>query len=296
MMKKFLKPAILFLGGIVGVIKIVSLHLKDKEVFYVCLPNGIGEIINIGVYLPEVKKRVKKEIVLIYPKNREAVIDFIDYDNYRTVGVGKYMCKCIQALIFTRFGRALQSTMKKYYLNPMRGPKQMNMKKGFIWNLKDEMKLTDSDMPLRPRMSQLQHYTEYENTVFLNPYARTIEQVQFSFYEKLVEQFKNKGFSVVTILGFEELEPIQGTTGIVCNLKEAMGMIANSKGVVGVRSGFMDLAAGIKDVAIVCVYPQKCDRRDFFSFSHLEYDNDVAEIEVCKQDSVDEVIQFFCGK
>ena len=58
----------------------------------------------------------------------------------------------------------------------------------------------------------------------------------------------------------------------------------------------MDLAAGIKDVAIVCVYPQKCDRRDFFSFSHLEYDNDVAEIEVCKQDSVDEVIQFFCGK
>jgi len=145
-------------------------------------------------------------------------------------------------------------------------------------------------------MSQLQHYTEYENTVFLNPYARTMEQVQFSFYEKLVEQFKNKGFSVVTILGFEEQEPIQGTTGIVCNLKEAMGMIANSKGVVGVRSGFMDLAAGIKDVAIVCVYPQKCDRRDFFSFSHLEYDNDVAEIEVCKQDSVDEVIQFFCGK
>lgn len=54
--EKVFKTSNSFLGGIVGVIKIVSLHLKDKEVFYVCLPNGIGEIINIGVYLPEVKK------------------------------------------------------------------------------------------------------------------------------------------------------------------------------------------------------------------------------------------------
>lgn len=296
-----IKSILRVIGGVIGSIyipiKLKRVKYKDKMI--VAMPNGIGEMVSVGTYLPEYEKRISKKIMLLVPENRISVVQFINYNHYAIVPMNKVSRFCIHSMLYTKFGKEMNKLYSGFFLYPMKAPKDTIHEKKFIWNLKDKMGVTDFNSPEKPiykvELSEKERKIGRKinsSTIFLNPYARTIKQIDFDFWERLAAKLKIKGYEVITILGSGEQEAVSGTIGILCGLSDAVAMLQKSGGLIGVRSGFMDLIAGL-DIPIVCVYPKDCELMDFFGLSNLEYDNKVIEIEVRDENAVTEVADRF---
>lgn len=260
-------------AGVIGKIKLLTIHQKFSDQTLVVMPDGIGEIINIGTYLPYYEKKNHKDIMIIVSNKRKAVTGFINYRQWKIYCIDNKLIKCIHALIFTKSGKAF---IKKHdwFTYPMKSLEDIDYKKGFIWNIKDSMGIVECKEIRSPIYCNKQ--LSKTKTIYLNPYARTVDMVDFVFYEKLAERLKTNGFEVYTITGNDSQKAVAGTKAVKCNLQQAMELLSGSAGLIGVRSGFIDLAAGLP-IPIICVYPKEYGWKDFCSLQYLEYKNNVQE-------------------
>lgn len=91
-------------------------------------------------------------------------------------------------------------------------------------------------------------------TVILAPYANSIPQIRWEFWEKLVEELLSLDFDVCTNCGTSNEKPLAGTKSIFFEFKDAVDICNNAGYVIAYRSGFCDIIANSKCKRIV-IYP-----------------------------------------
>ena len=268
-----IKNAKKHLANFPGIVILMTCHALHHSKTIFVMPDGIGEIINIGTYLPAFTRKYNLHNLFIVSKNREEAFNLINVNDFDYILINRYAMKAIHSLIATSLGRHfLQS--KDWVVYPMKDYDDIDYSKGFIWNIKDKMGL-QYEKPLKPNLINSTSPIKKKN-IYLNPYARTISMVDFSFYELLAYKLIGRGYNVYTILGQKSQEAIENTIPIYCNLYEAVRLIEESSGIIGSRSGFMDLVASL-NVPVICLYPPIGKYNKFYSFTYLEYPNSVKE-------------------
>lgn len=123
--------------------------------------------------------------------------------------------------------------------------------------------------PLREKKRKTFPFLKQGCTVILSPYAKSVISMPDSYWEEIAEEWKNKGFLVVTNVNGEE-KPVKGTQSISCSLKELMDIAEYAGFFVGIRSGLCDVLESTKCEKYI-VYPEakysttEMDIKEFFT-------------------------------
>lgn len=131
-------------------------------------------------------------------------------------------------------------------------------------------------------LSDLQKYVEeYDiqegTSVIFAPYANTITKIPVAEWEKMVREYKEKGYKTYTN-GFGEAEPaINGTELIQVPFNIIKEVVSYAGTFVGLRSGLCDIVAGSTARKII-YYPQgilfgSCSTYDYFSIEKMGIEN-----------------------
>lgn len=261
------------IAGIMGILYISTLHIFNKGYVIIILPDGIGEIINSSFYWDSIDTGYKR--LLLFNRSRRQVINLVNCEDCKLVEVPDLVHKFNKSIIYSNFGKQFLKKYKEWVVSPIKDPSKIDFKKGFIWNIKDSMNAYEFNTR---RLKVVSVPVKNNNIIYINPFARTVMEIPYVFFEQLAEELKKKGYEVRTILGNETQQPIVGTEGVVCGLWEAAGLINASSGLIGLRSGFMDWIASQTSRTVICLYPGNYPYIDFFSFKNLEYQNFIREV------------------
>ena len=129
------------------------------------------------------------------------------------------------------------------------------------------------DLPEIPQFKEttLKNLLIENRTVILSPYAKSIVGIPESYWESVVEEFKEKGFAVFTNVVGSEI-PIKGTEGLKIQLSEIIATVEYAGIFVGIRSGLCDILSTAMCRKIViysdCFYSTSGWKLD--EFFHLE--------------------------
>ncbi len=263
------------IAGIIGMLYVSTLHIFNKKYIIIILPDGIGEIINSSFYWDSINTGYKR--LLLFNRSRRQVVNLVKCEDCKLVEVSDLVHKFNKSIIYSNFGKRFLKKYKGWVVSPIKDPAEIDFKKGFIWNIKDSMDAYECNTG---RLKNIVVPGKSNNIIYINPFARTVIGIPDAFFEQLAAKLKNKGYEIRTILGSEIQQPIIGTEGVVCSLPEAVGLINKSSGLIGLRSGFMDLVASQTSKIVVCLYPDNYPYIDFFSFKNLEYQNFIREVVV----------------
>lgn len=101
-----------------------------------------------------------------------------------------------------------------------------------------------------------------KKTILINPYASTCSQVPVDFFNRLSRLLQDSGISVIYSQrnGMEEMKD---TVGVDFSIGEAVALMNECLCVVGLRSGFLDLAT-FSDVPIVSVGSVDFECNEFY--------------------------------
>lgn len=93
-------------------------------------------------------------------------------------------------------------------------------------------------------------------TVILSPYANTIANPSKEFWILLVEEFKKKGYIIVTNSGGEKEPAIEGTKQVLIPFDITVPVVESCGTFIGLRSGLCDFIASAKARKII-IYPDR---------------------------------------
>ena len=273
--------------GFFGIVYLYIIHTICRKKFIIVLPDGIGEIVNSAPYWDS--SSGEKCIMLLYNKKRKNVLKLINCDGCICKEIPDWLNKANKCIIYSSFGKRFLKKNKDWIVIPLKDPKDIQFEKGFIWNIKDAMHTSlCNNWRLEKKDNK---YSKDNKIIYINPFARTVPELSNDFFELLSKKLTDKGYVVKTILGNEDQLPIIGTEGVKCELDEAVEIIASGKGLIGLRSGFMDMMVCKVQMNIVCLYPQDYPYIDFFSFKNLEYYNNVQEMNIGDENSYKQLIE-----
>lgn len=119
------------------------------------------------------------------------------------------------------------------------------------------------------------------NTVILFPYAKTATSLDVSFWERLAEELKNKGYIVCTNCGGDGEPEINGTIKLFFDLRYSIETVEEAGCIVGLRSGLCDVISTANAKKII-IYPDRIYGAgtfiDNFSLVKMELCNDAIEV------------------
>lgn len=98
---------------------------------------------------------------------------------------------------------------------------------------------------------QNQKGINFEQTIFVNPYANSCNQTPISFFQQIVDILIQRGFSIICSTVGDQ-KPLIGSIGIFFPIDEAFAVCEKCRAVIGARSGFMDLIA-FSNANIICI-------------------------------------------
>ena len=99
--------------------------------------------------------------------------------------------------------------------------------------------------PVKPRKERLQispdlRHIKKGKSIIFSPYAKSITTLPKSFWERVVLQYRNKGYECFTNIAGDE-PPLKGTIGISPKIAELQSIVEYAGTFVGIRSGLCDV-------------------------------------------------------
>lgn len=99
--------------------------------------------------------------------------------------------------------------------------------------------------PVKPRKERLQISSDLRHikkgkSIIFSPYAKSITTLPKSFWERVVWQYRNKGYECFTNIAGDE-PPLKGTIGISPKIAELQSVVEYAGTFVGIRSGLCDV-------------------------------------------------------
>lgn len=132
-------------------------------------------------------------------------------------------------------------------------------------------------------------------TVVLAPHVNSLVQIKWSFWEKLADSLKNKGFVVCTNCGNDKEQPIKNTIPLVFSFQDANELVNRLGYLISYRSGFCEVTASSHCEKMV-IYPNKkrnqgfMDEMNYFRLTDPIYSGSTITEIVNDYDNVDDLL------
>lgn len=256
----------------------VWLLLRDRKTVYFIPHVGLGDYCIALGYLGAYKRQNNiSHITLVIPPNRREIAQFyFDWDSllvlsplfykaivyFGSIPVGRSIHRRTKRLVSVSFALHLNKSL--LYNNPATTVDDLEK---IILKIPYEQKrvgpcVLDTDIEaLKEKYNMPQG-----KTVFLNPYTGgwAVKEIPSRFYVELVKQLKEKGYTPITVLGFADQQPVEGTQGIVATLAQAWHLAKWGGWMIGTRSGFFDFIQ-FSGCNLVILYDPGYKEKDIYS-------------------------------
>lgn len=136
-------------------------------------------------------------------------------------------------------------TYSSYYFSPReqeeQGLSMIELLRNYAFQLSDDIKLTFPKITNSCELRTFIHNAEItpQKTVLVNPQALSMA-IPRSFFQKIADELKQRGYLVVSNLSNEKEKPLDGTLGAYLSLNDTYSLLELCGHTIGVRSGFYD--------------------------------------------------------
>lgn len=136
-------------------------------------------------------------------------------------------------------------TYSSYYLSPgqqeEQGISMIELLRNYVFKLPADIK------PMFPRIANGNEFQAFvhndgiipQKTVLVNPQALSMA-IPRSFFQKIADELKRRGYFVISNLSNEKEKPLDGTLGVYLSLNDTYSLLELCGHTIGVRSGFYD--------------------------------------------------------
>lgn len=230
--------------------------MTDPDKLYAVVPYRIGDMIIIGGFASELRRKSGKTSIVLIVQERLRSLD-VKFDDVSDI---EYVPP-EELIAFRNYVRATKKYIGDNYIYAHYA---FNARNQFIYtrrmNFLDRCKGDMCDLPLDalyhpPLVTEISDETkaklhsEYiidkERTVIIAPHSNTYHLEGDEFWRRLTERLNRSSFTVYTNIGMKsngELEaPLDGTLSIRVSLNEIFYLADKVRCIIGMRSGLFDL-------------------------------------------------------
>ena len=222
----------------------------QKDLYYFLSPYGIGDTMILCGYKPALERKLHGQIHLLLKPSQEIVAKMYGMADYTVVNcsvedyerLGKAISKPTQGRVFVAhpdFVKRGRSPLKKFQELEIRF---LDLYRGFL-ELPAHAEIEQPRcMPSLPEAlrQKVEAIAPLDKTVLICPEANSMNMLPHKFWEKLIEEFKADGLSVLCN-AVDPANIIHGSHYMPLSLEESVALGLACKKVHSLRSGFCDL-------------------------------------------------------
>ncbi len=279
-----------------------------------CPYTGTGDIYLIGAYLFQYleKADITDYVLVVVSVACKKVAELFSIHNIELISGNiecRYLIRYYMLCPDECNIKVLNDSWASIYTNPVqwfRGLHGMDfaeMFRIFVFDLEKGAKPIHPKFPNKDTeiLALADKYRMIEGkSVLIAPYATTLSNLPESFWEKVSDELKARGYKVFTNVGNDSEKPITGTEGIFISLNMAPQMVSWMGCFIGARSGLCDVISG-SNAKKVILYDRNnrfynATAYDYFSLAKMGLSNDAIEIEydgIDQEDLFNSVIKKF---
>jgi hypothetical protein len=245
---------------------------------------GFGEIKSVLALIKMLKaKNENIEWKILIQDRRHEICDLmVDYNKYielinateyyrltrliiNPYGYSIYMKYC-NKLIFA----SADAYIKPFYLNRDLNLRMIAVVKALLSVEGNDYLHLTLPHPLHYYNNLFEQYNIMKGkSVFINSNARTVKYVPKELFELIALELQKLGFETYSLIPNTNSDAVQGTVGIVATLEESLAMIQYGGALVGVRSGFIDVAADFNCI-IESIYDNSFENQSYFDLKQWQ--------------------------
>ena len=257
------------------------LKLEKNKEHIIFVPNGLGEITIILSYIQSyMGNKGLKKVRIMMDERRKECKELFENKNISISLVNSKRYSLYAVLFLSAFGQKMLKQLD-YIVFFDSQKRQKRLGENAFSDMKKIMGLSDNDKFINP-MAELQTKKDIKDPyVLLNPYARTIQEIDMGVFEYLVKKYNGIGIKCYTVVCNKKQKEVKGSEKILCDLKEAIELTKKCKRIIGIRSGFLDLVS-LTNAPMTCFYPSSEKKDMYFSFSKCEWAENVTELVIGK--------------
>lgn len=264
--------------------RVYSIYGPDSLV--IVLLKGVGDTIYGLAFLEALKTRHKKaNIVVIGNEKLEWLIEkypFIDtFEPYNTKN-SEY--KRIEHFFLCERVKKIALFENIYNTDPFHVYSRIEDGKTAISLLRNRVFNLDSGCPITfPQLDSvsidfIDDSLKESKKIIINPYSNSISEINIQLYAPVVKRLNQLGYVVFTNL-IDGQECIPETIPLKCSLIQLVSIIRQSRGVVSVRSGILDLIIN-EDIPILAIYANCTDKfKNIYTLNGWNGNSRVTEID-----------------
>ena len=249
-----------------GIRIVERLEKKYKDILFVFCPyNALGDVYFCISYLPEfMGVHNINDFVICVPS--ESCADVARLFGVRNIEVfeQKELDATIQAIIYTRNNHSyIAHHDRPYVINLHKALRIKMIPLEQIYRC-GVMGLSNETAPMIPThwetSNKLSEIVE-GRTVILSPYAKSITAIPLQVWAEIVDDYRDKGFTIFTNVHGNE-KPLLGTRPLNVKICEMKSILEKAGTFIGIRSGLCDVIKTI-ECRKIALYPEYkyCDTR-----------------------------------
>lgn len=236
------------------------LRLQEKypeHFFFLCPFCALGDIYIMMSYLPRFleKRNITKCVIVVIGNACGQVVRL--FGDYSTETLSqKEMDETVQAALF--FGEQnvfIPHQDRPYVVNLSKALyiKKIPLEKLYCCGV---FGLPEDTVPCRPAYGETYdgpEEIEPGKTVILAPYAKSVTSLKPEVWERIVEEYRGRGYVCYTNVAGEEM-PLPGTKPVSPSIAQICSLVEKAGTFIGIRSGLCDV---VKDAACkkIALYP-----------------------------------------
>ncbi|WP_313186528.1 hypothetical protein [Lacrimispora sp.] len=220
--------------------------VKDKaqaEVLIACPYNALGDVYYAMAYLPYYLKvrNIRSYAVVVTGERCKAVAELFTDTNVLVLD-RIFMDEMVQAVLYTEDKAVLIAHHDRPYTNDMTrfiDIGKLRLQDLYCCGVYGLKKGTTPFLPMRKEYAQ-KELLKKERSVIISPYAKSVVGIPESFWEKIIGQYMDRGFTVYTNVAGDE-RPLYGTKPMEIPIDEMISAVEYAGHFVGIRSGLCDV-------------------------------------------------------
>lgn len=276
---------------------IYKLLLEKSDCQFIICPASLGDTLLAGVYLSAFKRyrNIEKVAFIIKGHHKNLISMFPIEISY--LEVSEYEMWSLRVYIAANDLYDANNVLIAHF--PVTGLDFSRYRRDRLLNFFDEFKAYVYKIPLDTAadsllMPDIPLNNEYKDAVLLLPYCSGTWKCEDSFWQKIIDYYKESGRRVFTNVGNPTDKTLPGTDECSIQVSELYAQSAQFHKIIGVRSGIFDILAMRSDIELNVItsdlesfFYGKCEidlnrHPLYFGLKYLNPKANVREFSYCK--------------
>jgi hypothetical protein len=247
------------------------LEITKPDEYNIILPSGLGDTMYVCVLKQAIEEKYKTPIHFIIKPTHEILMDIYNISDYSVYqftedeirGICKSSRHPVKGRLYVAYSRySYDSNLIEYKLTT-----EILQFYRILFRLDSNSPLIEPVKYPEIPANISKDFPRLDKTALLLPEARTVTRLKRGFWEKLADELREQGFTVVQSYSNEEFK-LEGVKALPDDLYCVIALAIHCSAVYALRSGFCDIIAG-KAKRLKIFYPTQKD----YSYSYMDYDN-----------------------